>query len=135
MHFHREFIGLSGIGGQGLGWTIMKSFSWVRILLGCHDPSGKGRPDGLHDLGNNKLEPEPPDLQYWCTLVRDSGWGGPRRGHRVGADAGVSLICLQTPGTTSVSSAPGLSALAATLSSTDVSTLEKNPCSECWGGV
>lgn len=37
----------------------------------------------------------------------------------------------QTPGTTSVNSAPGLSAPAATWSSTGASTLERNRCSEC----
>lgn len=36
----------------------------------------------------------------------------------------------QTPGTTSVSSVPGLSALAATCSSTGAFTLERSPCSE-----
>ncbi|XP_031993529.1 zinc finger protein 692 isoform X3 [Hylobates moloch] len=80
-----------------------KSFNFKKHLkehMKLH--SGKGGPDGLHDLDNNYLEPEPPEFQYWCT---------------------------PTPGTTSVSSAPGLSAQAATLSSTDVSTLEKNPCS------
>lgn len=42
-------------------------------------------------------------------------------------------MCLQIPGTTSVNSVLDLSALAATLSSTDESTQERNPCSEFQG--
>ena len=56
-------------------------------------------------------------------------------------DAWLYPICPQTPETTFVSSAPGLSAPAATWSSTGASTLERNPYSECgkgslvWGEV
>lgn len=42
-------------------------------------------------------------------------------------------MCLQIPGTTSVNSVLALSVLAATLSSTDESTQERSPCSECQG--
>lgn len=42
-------------------------------------------------------------------------------------------MCLQIPGTTSVNSVLDLSALAATLSSTDESTQERSPCSEFQG--
>lgn len=74
-----------------------------------------------------------------CRLNGDSTpgyveWGGLRRGHSLGMDAGVSPMHSQIPGTTSVSSALGLSAPAATSSSTGASTLERNPCSECGGG-
>lgn len=53
----------------------------------------------------------------------------------LGMDAGLSPRALQTPGTTSVSSAPGLSAPAATCSSTGASILERSPCSECVEGT
>lgn len=59
----------------------------------------------------------------------------------MGMDAWLYPICPQTPETTFVSSAPGLSAPAATWSSTGASTLERNPYSECgkgslvWGEV
>lgn len=65
--------------------------------------------------------------------MRVGRWAGLRRGHGLGMVAGVSPVNPQTPGTTSVSSAPGLSAPAATSSSTGASTLERNPCSECAG--
>lgn len=68
------------------------------------------------------------------TPVRVGRWVGLRRGHSLGMNARVSPVHLQTPGTTSVSSVPGLSAPAATLSSTGASTLERSPCSECGGG-
>ena len=67
------------------------------------------------------------------TPVRVGRWAGLRRGLGLGMDAGVTPLNPQTPGTTSVSSVPGLSAPAATSSSTGASTLERNPCSECGG--
>lgn len=71
-----------------------------------------------------------------CRLNRDStplgdSGGGPWKGLSLGMVAGLSPMCPQIPETTFVSSAPGLSAPAATWSSTGASTLERNPCSEC----
>lgn len=72
-----------------------------------------------------------------CRLNRDSapledwkGWA--KEALSLGMDAWLSPMCPQTPETTFVSSAPGLSAPAATWSSTGASTLERNPYSE-WG--
>lgn len=73
-------------------------------------------------------------LNGYSTPLGVSECGGPRKGHNLGMDAGITPMCPQIPETTSVSSVPDLSAPAVTWSSTGASTQERNPCSECGEG-
>lgn len=74
-------------------------------------------------------------MDVMCRLSGDStpvGAGGwDEEGPQPGDGCWGVPMPPQTPGTTSVNSAPGLSAPAATWSSTGASTLERSRCSEC----
>lgn len=94
---------------------------WNRLAADSHRALLGAEMDGISRLNGDS------------TPLRVGRWVG-LRGHSLGMNAGVSPVHLQTPGTTSVSSVPGLSAPAAISSSTGASTLERSPCSEC-GGV